>query len=285
MPSHKFRLVISEDFTVYENLDTKETLKVPTSSLANLFYNTSNAKKNDSLLPPVVRFISSSQDAFIIERPPLPVEVYFIGSEKFTYKLYLPWTIYVFKFNDSSLSALESAKVFCRKSPITLGDNELYMFPLNSNELNCATGAVKINQFGMDLSQYSPGALLQALVQAIWDRNFSCEGMTVNDIALGMAPDFCSVPYVKAADVGSQAAYFDATVDRLAEGWNEYGAFENTNLLPALDADGKPITVNSCIEELNDASVVEDIKKMLEANTFTGMILTMMQQLTKQNVG
>jgi len=96
-----------------------------------------NNREDLGLLPPAIRWISSTQRVVVFERPPTVqfIEIalarrddIYESTETNSYHLPMPWTVYYVLFDDFFNPVM--VQVFCRNEPINDWANRVYMLPL-----------------------------------------------------------------------------------------------------------------------------------------------------------
>lgn len=147
------------------------------------------------ILPPALRWINSDGTAFLVERPPMEVAAQFYNGdpnvryitletgEAYTFRVQLPWTVFLFRFATTRTSQLSSIQMWCRPSAIRSPSDQLFYFPWPGVDGTEIVLQGKLAPYS--LADYvgsgrasTSGAILSYLLSSFWETQF------VNNVAL-----------------------------------------------------------------------------------------------------
>ena len=118
------RFLFTQD--ICETYDSSGTRldRSDSQSLCNLLYG--GRIRDVGLLPPAVRWMAADGAAVIVERPPAEVVLNYNSGVV----AWLPWTVWVLRWDSPLLGTLTDVKVFARSHALMSSQDELGLLPL-----------------------------------------------------------------------------------------------------------------------------------------------------------
>lgn len=251
-----FKLTIDEEKTVLEHPITMGArLEVDTNKLATEFFGKSAS--SGSLIPPVVRYVSSDFRHFIIERPPSLQKVLYnpgIKSQKndvLEFKIPLPWMLYGLTLDSTTYDDrvyLEEIYLYARNTQLYSEEEVLGFAPLpnTNNGGGLCFDADDINRMIKQYDKTDYQAIFNTIITAIWNSEFN------DDVNTYTWAQYCPEALAKPNDDGDPNAlnYQDYPGCKILEAWSNLSEYEALEIAykPATWGQINPFRVKDLIE-------------------------------------